>query len=224
MFEISGITFYWYGLLIGLGIWVAMKVALSNRGKILSADLEKAMLFAVVGGVIGARIYHVIDYWGRYYSMDVIKAFYLWEGGLAIWGAVAGGVIGLLLYCYFNKLNFLEYLDVCITGLPLAQAIGRIGNYVNGELYGKNGEPLYAYEAALNLSLFFVMNKLPLRYKKRGVMSGMYFVGYGTIRIVLENFRPDEIIWRLSGIPVAILFSMVAILTGSFLIFWRKRS
>ncbi|HSV95088.1 MAG TPA: prolipoprotein diacylglyceryl transferase [Spirochaetia bacterium] len=224
MFEILGITFHWYGLLVGLGIWVAMKLALNNRNKIPSNDLEKAMWYAVIGGVIGARIYHVIDFWGRYYSTDVIKVFYLWEGGLAIWGAIVGGVIGLLSYCYFNKLNFLEYFDVCINGLPLAQAIGRIGNYANGELYGKKGEPLYAYEAALNLILFFVMNKIPLRYKKRGVVSGVYLVGYGIIRIVLENFRPEENIWSLSGIPVAILFSIAAISVGSFLIFRRKQS
>ena len=70
MFELFGITFYWYGLLIGLGVWVAMEITIINRGETKEAVLEKAIMWTVLSGVIGARIYHVIDFWSRIYSAN----------------------------------------------------------------------------------------------------------------------------------------------------------
>lgn len=224
MFEIFGITFYLYGLLIGLGVWVAIEIALANRGEIKKKILEKAILWAVLGGVIGARLYHVIDYWKRYYSLNPLKTIYFWEGGLGIWGAIGGGLLGLLIFCYFNKLKFLRYLDVLVIGVPLAQTIGRIGNFVNGELYGKNGEPLFLYEGVLSLCLFGILWKVSRKQKRVGVISGIYLAGYGLIRVLLENLRPQEIIWKLFNVPVAIIFGVLAVSLGSFLIFRKRQS
>lgn len=224
MFEIWGITFYLYGFLIGLGVWVAMEIAIANRGKVKKEVLEKVMTWAIIGGVIGARIYHVADFWGRYYSTNLNKILYFWEGGLGIWGALAGGVLGVLLFCYFNKLNFLRFIDILIIGMPLAQVIGRVGNYINGEIVGKNGEPLFAYEGALNLILFGLLWKISRKQKKTGFVFGVYLVGYGVIRAVLENLRPTESIWKLFGVPMAVIFSFAAVLVGGYLIFRRKQS
>ncbi|MFZ3069123.1 MAG: prolipoprotein diacylglyceryl transferase [Microgenomates group bacterium] len=224
MFEIWGITFYLYGFLIGLGVWMAMEIAVANRGKVKKEVLEKVMTWAIIGGVIGARIYHVADFWGRYYSANLNKILYFWEGGLGIWGALVGGVLGVLLFCYFNKLNFLKFIDILIIGMPLAQVIGRIGNYINGEIVGKNGEPLFAYEGALNLILFGLLWKISRKQKKTGFVFGVYLVGYGVIRAVLENLRPTESIWKLLGVPMAVIFSFAAVLVGGYLIFRRKQS
>jgi phosphatidylglycerol:prolipoprotein diacylglycerol transferase len=222
MLNLFGISFYGYGLLIGLGIWVAIEIALANSGKINKEILEKACYWSVISGVIGARLYHVVDYWGRYYSTNLIKILFFWEGGLGIWGAIGGGALGLLIFCYLNKLRFIKMADILVVGIPLAQTIGRLGNFINGELYGKNGEPLFAYEGGLNLILFLILWKVSRRQNRVGVISGMYFVGYGVIRILLENMRPTETIWKIGGVPTAIVFSVVAILLGGFLIF-RKR-
>lgn len=143
---------------------------------------------------------------------------------MGIWGAVGGGLLGLVIFCHFNKLKFLKILDTLVPGVPLAQAIGRVGNFINGELFGKNGEPLFAYEGVLNLVLFGVLWKASRKQKKSGLVSGTYLAGYGVIRVVLENFRPEETIWRLYGVPVAVIFGMVAILSGSCLIFRRRLS
>jgi phosphatidylglycerol:prolipoprotein diacylglycerol transferase len=224
MFEIWGINFYGYGLLIGLGVWAAMEIALKNRGDIDKDTLEKAIWWTVLGGVIGARVYHVVDYWQRYYSTNFIKVFYFWEGGLGIWGAIGGGVLGLFIYSYFNKLKFVKLLDVLVIGMPLAQTVGRVGNFINGELYGKNGEPLFAYEGILNLFLFLVLWRMAKKRPRQGLVSGIYFVGYGVIRIALENLRPTEAIWKFMNIPVAMIMGVLAVLAGGYLIFRRKRS
>jgi phosphatidylglycerol:prolipoprotein diacylglycerol transferase len=129
----------------------------------------------------------------------------------------------LLVFCHFNKSKFVDYLDNLIVGVPLAQAIGRVGNYVNGELIGKNGEPLFAYEGILNLTLFVVLWKTSLKKNNRGILSGIYLIGYGVIRILLENLRPENEIWKLGGVPMAIIFGLIAISTGGYLIFRGKR-
>ncbi len=224
MFEIFGITFYGYGFLIGLGVWMAMEIALKRSGDLKREILERAMLWAVLSGVIGARIYHVVDYWNRYYSTNLIKVFYLWEGGLGIWGALLGGVLGLFIFCYFNKVKYIKFLDAMVVGVPLAQAVGRVGNYLNGELVGKNGEPLFIYEGILNLFLFGTLWKIAQKQHKEGFVFGIYLVGYGVIRAMLENMRPSETIWKILNIPTAIIFSVLAISVGVYLIFRGKQS
>ncbi len=143
---------------------------------------------------------------------------------MGIWGALGGGVIGVLLFCYFNKLNFLKFFDILIMGVPLAQAIGRIGNYINGEIVGKNGEPLFVYEGVLNLVLFGLLWKISRKQRKTGFVFGVYLIGYGTIRVVLENLRPTELVWKLFGVPMAVIFGFAAVLVGGYLIFRKKQS
>src|SRR3989339_1058445 len=149
---------------------------------------------------------------------------YLWNGGLAIWGAITGGFVGLWISWRLSKrrFRFVELTDVGVLGLPLAQAVGRLGNWVNGELYGKNGEPLFACEALLNLSLFVIL--LTLRKKKTfsGKLLGVYLIGYGVIRILLEGIRPNEIIWRINGVPTAMIFGLLSLAIG-FLILLRGK-
>lgn len=224
MLEIWGVKFHAYGLLIGLGVWLAMEIAIKYRGSIEIKKFERGMWWTVVFGVVGARLYHVVDYWQRYYLANPEKIISFWEGGLGIWGAVVGGAIGLALFCVFNKVKFLEFADAMVIGVPLAQAVGRLGNFVNGELYGKNGEPLFFYEGILNVILFGVLWKTAKRQgRSSGKLLGMYLVGYGLIRALLENLRPTEMIWKIGGVPTAVWFCLVAIVVGLAVIF-RKRS
>ncbi len=234
--EIWGIRFYAYGLLIGIGVYLAWEIA-KRYGRVEEKVLDKLLPGLIISGVVGARIYHIVDFW-EYYAGNLKEIFYVWNGGLGIWGALVGGTIYLSVFAYFNKLNFLKLLDSIIIGVPLGQAIGRLGNWVNGELYGKNGEPLFAWEGTLNLILFgfllyfsgcrirssmtTVENKLSRR--NDGLVSGIYLIGYGLIRIYLENFRSDSIIWRIGGIPTAIIFGMMAIIAGGWLIISRRRA
>ncbi len=218
MFEILGLNFHLYGLLIGLGVWLGFEVAVRvNRRSFRREKLEGAFLWMVIFGLVGARLYHVLDYWQRYYSQNLIKIFYIWEGGLGIWGAIAGAITGMIIYSRLKKQNILRLLDALVIGAPLAQAIGRLGNWANGELYGKNGEPLFAYEAGLNLMLFIFLWKQTKKKNSLGKMSGYYLIGYGLIRILLEGLRPDEIIWKIAGVPMAMIFGVVSIVIGIFI-------
>lgn len=224
MFEILGINFYLYGLIVGLAVLVAMEISLRNRGNMQQITIEKAVWWTVISGVIGGRIYHVVDFYGRYYSNNFYKILYFWEGGLGIWGAIGGGLLGLWIYCYFNKLKYWKTLDILVIGVPLAQMIGRLGNCINGELLGKNGEPLFVYEGFLNLILFGIVWMIAKKNTGPGTTSGVYLIGYGVIRILLENFRPEEIIWKTFGVPVAMIFGFLAISIGTYLIFRKKQS
>lgn len=220
MFEIFGINFFWYGLLIGLGVLVAYEIV-RRYGKIDEKILDQLLWWVLPAGIIGARAYHVIDFWERYYAYNRLDIFKIWNGGLGIWGAIIFGVVALFIFSHLKKLNFLNLFNSVAIGMPFAQAIGRLGNWTNGELYGKNGEPLFAYEAILNVLLGLLLIYLS-RYEK--FTGGVYLVGYGVIRIVLENFRPDEMIWKIDGVPMAIIFGLMAIFIGSYFIFLRKRS
>lgn len=224
MIELLGITFHLYGLFIGLGVWLGFEAAVKAcRGSFKRESLEIAFLWIVVPALTGARLYHVIDYWKRYYSHDLIKTFYVWEGGLGIWGGIVGGLMGLGIYSLIKKRNFIRLADALVVGAPLAQAIGRLGNWANGELYGKNGEPLFAYEAILNLILFNFLWKKASKKSNQGNMTGYYLIGYGIIRILLENLRSEDIIWKIAGIPTAILFGLISVVVGVWLIKNRGR-
>ncbi|MGS2615235.1 prolipoprotein diacylglyceryl transferase [Micromonospora sp. LZ34] len=129
-----------YALCIILGIVVACVVTeyrLRRRGVAPGAVLDIAV-WAVPAGIIGARIYHVITSPEKYFGTggDPMKAFAIWEGGLGIWGAVAGGAIGAWIAARQLGVPFAVVADALAPGLPLAQAVGRLGNWFNNELYG----------------------------------------------------------------------------------------
>ncbi|MEW2441783.1 prolipoprotein diacylglyceryl transferase [Micromonospora marina] len=129
-----------YALCIILGIVVACVVTeyrLRRRGVAPGAVLDIAV-WAVPAGIVGARIYHVITSPEKYFGAggEPIKALYIWEGGLGIWGAVAGGAVGAWLAARQLGIPFAVVADALAPGLPLAQAVGRLGNWFNNELYG----------------------------------------------------------------------------------------
>src|SRR4051812_27654123 len=115
-----------------------MEQRMRSRGAAPWASLDMAV-WAVPFGIIGARIYHLVtspqDYFGS--GGEPIRAFYIWEGGLGIWGAVAGGALGAYIASRQLRIPFAVFADSLAPGLPVAQAIGRFGNFFNNELYGK---------------------------------------------------------------------------------------
>ena len=128
----------WYGILITLGILLAVLYTMW-RGKrneeILSDHVIDVALVTVVLGVIGARLYYVLTDSGNTYEsfLDVIA---IWEGGLGIYGGIIGGCLGILLTCHLKKISWRKLLDMAAPGVMLAQAVGRFGNFCNGEAYG----------------------------------------------------------------------------------------
>jgi prolipoprotein diacylglyceryl transferase len=136
--KIGGLRLRAYGLLIALGVFAA--VWLSDRrwrargGE--AGTISALALWAVPGGLIGARIYHIItDY--ELYTHHWVNIFKIWQGGLGIWGGIAGGVLGGYIYLRQHHIPLPVMMDVVAPALPLAQAIGRWGNYFNQELFGR---------------------------------------------------------------------------------------
>lgn len=133
-FTIFGLQVHWYGLIIGLGLVLALVLAAYNAPKrgFKRDDPLEWILWMFPFAIVGARLYYIIynnGPWGW-------EAFAIWNGGIAIYGGVIGGAIGTALYCWIRKKNFLKVADVAVPSLILAQGIGRWGNFVNQEAYG----------------------------------------------------------------------------------------
>lgn len=210
-------SFHWYGFFVGLGIiagissaeWLVKKAPAKIAHQL--NDISYASVWMVIFGIIGARMYHMWTDWSAYVTASWYTIFAIWNGGLGIWGAVGGGCFGLTLFLLvkkkFQRNVFLSYLDLIGFGLPIGQAVGRWGNFVNGELYGRvtslpwgvsvkglaeKYHPLFLYESVLLLLTWFLF--VLLIQKKyvdvgHGKIFGMYLIAYGFIRFFLEFLR-----------------------------------
>lgn len=224
MFTVGPLTFHLYGLLIGLGVlaagWQASKY---HKG------IWDALVWVVGWGLVGARLYHVIDQWD-YYWLRPGEIIMLWQGGLGIYGGIAGGLIGLWLYAK-NKNKFWQLADAGVMGLPLGQAIGRWGNYFNQELYGRttdlpwgiiiNGNkyhPLFLYESLWCVLIWLILKKINYKLGK-GKMLAAYLGLYGLGRFWLEFLRIES--WHFMGIDVAQGIS-VGLMVGAIIFLKQK--
>ena len=143
-FRLGPLTIYWYGIIIVTAALVGGYVA-AFEAKRRGEDEDHVwnmLILVVILGIVGARLYHVFsspagaEYGWAYYREHPEAIFQLWNGGLGIYGAVAGGMLGIVLYAYRSKLNISRYFDIGAPALLMGQAIGRWGNLVNQELYG----------------------------------------------------------------------------------------
>ena len=233
-FTIFGIEVKWYGILIALGVFLGIlfteKMAEKknySRGlyKDISTDVS---LFAVLIGVLGARLYYVIFEWD-YYSQHLDEIFAIRNGGLAIYGGIITGGLTIYFFCKRKKVNCLTLLDCVAPGLALAQAIGRWGNYINGEAHGgvtdvpwailvdgQRVHPTFFYESIVNFSIFlFLYFYLSKRQKFEGQLISVYTIVYGIARFFIEGMRTDSLYigaFRVSQIvSIAIIIFGIAI-------------
>jgi len=217
-----------YGVIISLAILIATFIAekLAKKDNKDTNIIWQGLTWLIISGVAGARIYHVLDL-HTYYETQPLQILAIWRGGLGIYGAILGGFVGIFVYLKKNKQPILDWLDIGATVLPLAQAIGRWGNFVNRELYGsattlpwgiyinnQKVHPLFLYESLLNFLLFgslmYFWQKVAC--KKPGQIFAFYLIGYGSIRLVLENFRLDA--WNIYNINVAQGISVILVALG----------
>jgi phosphatidylglycerol:prolipoprotein diacylglycerol transferase len=207
IFNIGHFALRWYSLIltfaIVIGIWLTAREAEHKGFK--KDDIYDAAVWIIIGGLIGARLFHVLDHWSHEYAANPISALYIWEGGLAIWGAVVGGLIAAALVSWKQGWRFSKLLDAGAPGLVLAQAIGRIACVITGDAMGKptNGPfgfaytspnamvpqlgvyytPMPVYELVVNLGIFALLWQL----RKRNWPDGRLFLVYLTL-YSLERF------------------------------------
>ena len=244
-FRIGPITVAWYGILIMTGVISAVLLAMleAKRRDEETPHVINMVLIALPLGIIGARLYHVIDLWD-YYSQN--PALIFGGSGLGIFGAIIGGAIGLIIYTRWQKLSALRWLDIVAPGLILAQAIGRWGNFFNQELYGyptslpwaiyidpahrlagfensSHFHPLFLYESLWNVIgcgiLLLVGRKLKNRLLDGDIFS-LYIIYYGVGRFLLEGLKID--VWTLGGVPTACWITGFGIIAALVVMIYRR--
>ena len=252
-FTLFGRPVYWYGVIIMVGIIVAFAHALwrSKREGVTQDDLFDLAIFIVLFGVLGARLYYVATTWGNYHSfLDVIA---IWDGGLAIYGGIIAGILTILAVCRIKKMNILKVMDMIAPGVMIAQAIGRWGNFCNGEAFGEvvpEGSllyplrmglvsdftgpvmqyyhPTFLYESLWNV-LGFVLITLSYKRKKfNGQIVLSYLTWYGFGRMFIEGLRTDSLYlfnWTIGGEPIRVsqALSLVMVLVSAFMLFYNIR-
>lgn len=239
-FLFFGIKITYYGLLIAcamaLGVFIACKNA-KWRG-LRSDDLIVAACYILPIAIIGARAYYCIF---SPESYSFLEFFRIWDGGLAVYGSIIGGAIGLLLYCLIHKKNFFDVADITVPSIILGQAIGRIGCYFSHCCYGievtdpgltwfplsvfmSDGKwhlATFFYESIWNLLGFIVLMLLirVFKIRQRGAISASYLIIYGIGRAWIEGLRGDSL--YIGAIKVSQLLSIILIVVGlGILIFY----
>ena len=254
-FSVGPLTIHFYALCIITGIaaaiWIGRRRYANLGGN--PDDVSEVAIWAVPFGIIGGRIYHVITSPAQYFggNGNPIDALRIWEGGLGIWGAISLGAVGAYLYFRTHKtsLNFRQLLDSLAPGVVLAQAIGRIGNYFNQEVFGKPTElpwgleidpvnrpdgfesyatfhPTFLYELLWCLVVAALLIKLPGFLKKitsnQGDVFTLYILGYTLGRVWIEGLRIDEANLIL-GLRLNIWVSLIVLVTASAYLIANKR-
>jgi phosphatidylglycerol:prolipoprotein diacylglycerol transferase len=243
-FRIDGITVNWYGIMIATGILAALGISFieaRRRGE-TAANVINLALITIPLGIIGARLYHVIDQWD-YYMQN--PGMIIGGRGLGIFGAIIGGAIGLIIYTRWKRLSTLRWLDIFAPGLILAQAIGRWGNFFNQELYGyptnlpwgiyidpahrlpgyesfSHFHPLFFYEFLWDLLGFaglMVVGRKLRSHLRDGDIFLLYVIYYGVGRFFLEGLKID--VWTLGGVPTARWITGLAVIIAVGVLIFR---
>jgi phosphatidylglycerol---prolipoprotein diacylglyceryl transferase len=251
IFEAGPFALRYYGLFIALGIAAATWLTgreLERKGYDPTLALD-SLFFVIPLGFIGARAYHVItDY--DLYSEDPIPAiFEVWNGGLGIYGAVAGGFLGVLLFSWYRSISPLVFADAAAPGLVLAQAVGRWGNYFNQELFGKPSDlpwairiapenrppefaeaqafhPTFLYESVWDLLVALALLWIARRFASRlrdGDLFLLYVSLYSVGRFFVETLRVDPA-FLIGGSVRGNLFVSSVLAIGFALILFLRHS
>ncbi len=239
----GGIEVRWYGIILTLGIVLAFLYT-AFRAKQEGIQFEDTLditIFTVIFAIVGARLYYVLTSLEKYDSF--YEAIAIWEGGIAIYGAIIAGAITVMLVCKFKKIKFLKMFDATAPGVMLGQIIGRWGNFCNGEAFGvqipessplyfirmglqnKNTfddfgtrtmvyvHPTFLYESLWNLCGFVLINILYKKKKFDGQVVLMYAAWYGFGRMLIEGLRTDSLYVGVFRISQVVGFVCFAVCT-----------
>ena len=245
--DIGPFTIYWYGAIIGIGVilgyFLASREAI-KRGmpKDTIADL---LLYAIPIAIISARIYYVIFRWEQY-ADDPIRVFYIWEGGIAIHGAIIGGFVTAYIFAKKKNLPFWQLADVLAPSLLLGQAVGRWGNFMNQEVYGGpvtrefleglmlpefiinqmyiNGtyyHPTFLYESIWNIVGVVILLYLRRLNLRQGEIFLSYLIWYSIGRFALEAVRLDYLL--IAGVLKTAQVMSIILVVGSIIMWIYRR-
>ncbi len=229
MLELGPLKIHFYGLLIGLGLMLAVLYAWRRCKQfgVKGDDLTDGVLWIVPFAVLCARAYYCIFQWESY-ADDPISVLYIWNGGLAIYGGVLGAALGVAVFCYFKKIRLPALLDLVALGFLIGQSIGRWGNFFNREAFGAETDwflrmglldsltgkvtyhhPTFLYESLWNAVGFVALHFLSKKRQYDGQIALGYAAWYGLGRAIIEGLRTDSLYWgpfRVSQVLAGISF------------------
>lgn len=197
----------WYGLLYVLGFLVVYLYAKNViiKKKLLSLkEYDNFMLLLILATVLGARLFYAIFYNPQYFIKHPLSFFAVWQGGLSFHGSLVAIILVTFFYCKKKKISFLQIADIFVVPVALANALGRIGNFINAELYGKitsvawgvlfpgvegPRHPTQLYESFYNIILFFILFACRNKFQKKGVIFGLFLTLYAVFRFLVEFIK-----------------------------------
>lgn len=236
-FTLGPLTVRWYGVMAAVGFLLAIWLIQLNRKEAkLTADQASNMIFiAMVSGVLGSRIFYVIQFWEQFQNnwIDIIR---IDKGGLVFYGGFILALISLYTYCRKIKADFIKVFDIITPAMTIGHACGRIGCFLNGCCFGTVTEswigvkyPLYSepymcypgaalhpsqlYEAFANILMCGIMFYLVRKVRYKGVPIGAYFVTYGITRFIIEFFRGDNA--KMLGLTIAQYIGIGVVFMGA---------
>lgn len=250
--RIFGLQIHWYALMYLLAFVIAyllMRARLKHEpfrsitepAPYTSGVIEDILAYAILGVLVGGRLGYTFFYKPAYYFEHPLEIFMLWEGGMSFHGGVIGVVLAIAWLAWRKKRPFLQVTDFLVPSIPLGLAAGRIGNFINGELWGRPApedlpwamvfptggdvarHPSQLYQALLEgVLLFVVLWLFARRNRYRGQVSGLFLAGYGLFRFIGEFFRePDAHLGYLGlGMSMGQWLSVPMVLAGAIIFSW----
>ena len=246
--QLGPIAVRWYGLMyvVGFGlIWWFGRMRIRSTPNCVwkPQDLDDAMFYGILGTILGGRLGYVFFYKFSDYAAVPWKIFYVWEGGMSFHGGMIGVIVALVWFARSRKQDWLRVTDFTAPLIPLALGSGRIGNFINGELWGRATDvpwamifpmvdrqprhPSQLYQFALEgASLFLILWWFSAKPRPRGAVSGLFLLGYGVFRFAVEYVRePDSYLGLLAmGWTMGQWLSLPMILIGTGLLIWAYQN
>ncbi len=246
LFTIGNVTVHGYGLMIGIGIFMAYLVT-EFRAKKAGLDSDPVfniLIVGVVAGFLGAKLLYFITILDEVIA-DPAASLQSLSDGFVVYGGIIGGILAAYIYCRIKKLEFLRYLDAAVPSIALAQGFGRIGCFLAGCCYGMPTDSVFSItfthshyapnnialfpsqlvSSAFNFIHFFVLCALSKKNKTPGKIGAFYLIFYGIGRFVIEFFRGDLERGSVGSLSTSQFISIFVVLAGIvMLVFFQKKS
>jgi len=246
-FNLFSLEIRWYSLSYIFGIifaWIYCKKFLIIEEKILNL-FDDLISYIIVGVILGGRLGYVVFYNLNYYSKNILEIFMIWEGGMSFHGGLLGVIVSTYIFSKKNNINPFNFLDLISMSAPIGIFLGRISNFINSELYGRETDlfwsvkfekidnifrhPSQIYEAIFEgIILFVLLNFLFKKqlYKSPGLISSLFLIFYSSFRFLIEFTRePDvQIGYILFNLSLGQLLSFLFFMFGLFLFFKKNES
>ena len=245
-FSVGPLAVRWYGLMYLVGFaaawWLGLKRIRDNRAPITRKQFDDLIFFAVLGVILGGRLGYVLFYKPGYYAAHPLEIFAIWEGGMSFHGGMLGVMLAAWIYARRQEIGFLRLMDFVAPLCPLGLAAGRMGNFINGELYGRVTDlpwgmvfrqggsaprhPSQLYQFALEgLTLFVILWWFSAKPRPKGQVSALFLIGYGVLRFIAEFGRePDAFLGLLAlGLSMGQWLCVPMVAAGAVLFAWSRR-